>query len=535
MSDLKSSKPAVTRSGAVRLGVFTLALINVSAIVSLRGLPAESVYGLSSAFYYIFAAIFFLVPVSLVAAELTTGWPQKGGVFRWVGEAFGTRWGFLAIWLQWIESTIWFPTVLTFAAVSLAFIGPNQSWDVAMSSNSLYVLVIVLAVYWTATLLNLRGMKSSGNITKWGSLLGTVLPAVLLIFMGMLYWGMGNPIELQMKMSDLVPDMSSFNNIVMAASIFLFYAGMEMSAVHVKDVENPGRDYPLAIAISSVMVVLIFVFGTLAIGFIIPNSQINLVQSLLIAFDKLFAFFGISWAGSVIAVCLAFGVLAQVVAWVGGPSKGLLQVGCAGYLPRFMQKTNRNGVQIGILMIQGCVVTLLSLFFVMMPSVQTAYQIISQLTILLYLIMYMLMFAAALHLRYKEPDRPRAFRIPGGKVWGMYLVGGMGFLGSLLAFVLSFVPPSQIPVGSPWIYVAVLIAGVVVFAGMPFVVYALRRPEWADPVAKADFEPFSWELDAAKLAVDSGNALEDVEDRMSQAASSIEQRVNHDEKGGGNS
>ena len=97
-----------------------LAMINVSAIVSLRGMPAESTYGLSSVFYYIFAAVFFLVPVSLVAAELTTGWPQKGGVYRWVGEAFGKKWGFLAIWLQWIESTIWFPTVLTFAAVSLA-------------------------------------------------------------------------------------------------------------------------------------------------------------------------------------------------------------------------------------------------------------------------------------------------------------------------------------------------------------------------------------------------------------------------------
>ena len=135
---------------ALKMGVFTLAMINVSAIVSLRGLPAESTYGLSSAFYYIFAAIFFLIPVSLVAAELTTGWPQKGGVFRWVGEAFGTRFGFLAIWLQWIESTIWFPTVLTFAAVSIAFVGPNQSWDEAVSANDYYVLIMVLLVYWAA-------------------------------------------------------------------------------------------------------------------------------------------------------------------------------------------------------------------------------------------------------------------------------------------------------------------------------------------------------------------------------------------------
>lgn len=475
-------------SGALKMGVFTLAMINVSAIVSLRGLPAESTYGLSSAFYYIFAAIFFLIPVSLVAAELTTGWPQKGGVFRWVGEAFGPRWGFLAIWLQWIESTIWFPTVLTFAAVSLAFIGTDQRWDAALAANAEYVLLIVLLVYWGATLLNMRGMGLSGTITKWGTLFGTVIPAAVLIVLGMAYWALGNPIDISMNPGSFFPDLSNFNNLVLAASIFLFYAGMEMSAVHVNDVQNPRRNFPLAIGLASVITVCIFVFGTLAIGFIIPKGQINLVQSLLVAYDKLFAWCGLPWLGSVIAVCLTFGVLAQVVAWVGGPSKGLLQVGCAGYLPRFMQHTNKQGVQVGILMIQGGVVTLLSVLFVLLPTVQTAYQMISQLTIILYLIMYMLMFAAAIWLRYSEPETPRSFRIPGGKYLGMWVVAGVGLVGSVLAFVFSFIPPGQISVGSPVLYVALLVLGTLVFAGIPFIIYAVRKPSWKRE--DVDFEPF---------------------------------------------
>lgn len=478
------------------MGVFTLAMINVSAIVSLRGLPAESTYGLSSAFYYIFAAIFFLIPVSLVAAELTTGWPQKGGVFRWVGEAFGPRWGFLAIWLQWIESTIWFPTVLTFAAVSLAFIGPDQSWDAALAANAEYVLLIVLLVYWGATLLNMRGMGLSGSITKWGALLGTVIPAGVLIVLGMAYWAMGNPIDISMNPASFFPDLSNFNNLVLAASIFLFYAGMEMSAVHVNDVQNPRRDFPLAIGMASVITVCIFVFGTLAIGFIIPKGQINLVQSLLVAYDKLFDWLGMPWLGSVLAICLTFGVLAQVVAWVGGPSKGLLQVGCAGYLPRFMQRTNKAGVQVGILLIQGAVVTLLSVFFVLLPSVQSAYQMISQLTIILYLIMYMLMFAAAIYLRYSEPSVPRTFRIPGGKSFGMWVVAGVGLIGSLLAFVFSFIPPGQIEVGSSALYVTLLVFGTLIFTGIPFIIYAVRKPEWKR--ADMDFEPFGSEATQTK-------------------------------------
>ena len=485
-----NGRPGMAR--AAGLGVFSLAMINVAAIVSLRGLPAESVYGLSSAFYYLFAALFFLIPVSLVAAELTTGWPQKGGVFRWVGEAFGTRAGFLAIWLQWIQTTIWFPTVLTFAAVSIAFIGPNQAWDTALSSNSIYVLCIVLAVYWLATFLNLGGMRSSGAITKWGALLGTVIPAALLIVLGMAYWAFGNPIDISMHAGDFLPDFSNFNNIVLAASIFLFYAGMEMSAVHVKDVQNPGRDYPAAIALAAIITVCIFVFGTLAIGFVIPGSQINLVQSLLVAYDKLFLWIGMPWLGNVLAVFLAFGVLAQVVAWVGGPSKGLLQVGMAGYLPRALQARNRNGVQVGILILQGIIVTLLATLFVILPSVQTAYQIISQLTIILYLIMYILMFSAAIYLRHKEPGVKRTFRVPGGN-FGMWVVAGVGLLSSLTAFFFSFIPPGQIPVGSPAVYIGILIVGALIFVAIPMVIYSMRKPDWADPRAKAEFEPFGWE------------------------------------------
>ena len=478
----------------VGMGVFTLAMINISAIVSLRGMPAESTYGLSSVFYYIFAAAFFLIPVSLVAAELTTGWPQKGGVFRWVGEAFGPKWGFLAIWLQWIESTIWFPTVLTFAAVSLAFIGPDQRWDEALAANKWYALIIVLAVYWSATFLNFRGMKMSGMITKWGTMIGTVIPAAVLILFGAYYWLSGHPVLIDMSADKLIPDLTKFDNIVLAASIFLFYAGMEMSAVHVKEVRNPGRNYPLSILISAIITVSIFVFGTLAIGFIIPEAKINLVQSLLITYDEYFKMFGLSWFGGIMALCLAVGVLAQVTAWVMGPSKGLLQVGMAGYLPPAMQKVNTNNVQPGILFIQGGVVTVLSILFVVMPSVQTAYQIISQLTIILYLIMYMLMFASGIYLRHSEPDVPRTFRVPGGKYLGMWIVGGIGLLGSLAAFLVSFIPPAQIPVGSPLLYITILAIGMIFFAGIPFIIFALRKPSWKRELNPEDaFEPFNWE------------------------------------------
>lgn len=479
-------------STAFKLSVTTLAIMNITAVVSLRGLPSEAIYGPSSAFYYLFAAIVFLIPTAMVAAELAAMFADRqGGVFRWVGEAFGPRTGFLAIWLQWIESTIWYPTVLTFGAVSLAFIGMNDTADAVLASNKIFTLVTVLAIYWAATFIAMKGLGWVGKISKWGGMIGTIIPAGLLIILGIVYISTGGHNHMDMSQG-FFPDLTRFDNLVLASSIFLFYAGMEMMGVHVMDVSNPSRNYPKAIIIGSLATVCIFVLGTFALGFIIPAKDINLTQSLLIGFDNYFRHFHISWAGPIIAVALMFGVLASVLTWVAGPSKGIFTVGKAGYLPPFFQKTNSNGVQRNILLVQGGIVTLLSLLFVVMPSVQSFYQILSQLTILLYLIMYMLMFAAAIVLRYKMKDEPRPFRLGKGNFL-MWILGIVGFSGSLLAFVLSFIPPGQIQTGNSAVWYSVLIAGCIVMIVIPLIIYAKRKPSWRDP--DSEFAPFHWEKD----------------------------------------
>ena len=480
-----------TTKPTFRLSVMTLAIMNVTAVVSLRGLATEAIYGPTSAFYYLFAAIVFLIPTAMVAAELAAMFSAKqGGVFRWVGEAFGARFGFLAIWLQWIQSTIWYPTVLTFGAVSLAFIGTDMTADAALASNRFFTLVVVLAIYWIATFISLRGLGWVGKVSKWGGIIGTIIPAALLILLAIFYLAKGGVNHLNMKQS-FFPDLTNFNNLVLASSIFLFYAGMEMMGIHVMDVDNPKRNYPRAIVIGSLVTVVIFILGTFSLGIVVPAKDISLTQTLLIGFDNYFRFLHMSWAGPIIAIALVFGVLAGVLTWVAGPSKGIFTVGRAGYLPPFFQRTNSRGVQRNILLVQGVIVTILGLLFVVMPSVQSFYQILSQLTVLLYLIMYMLMFAAAITLRYKLPSYERPFRL-GAKGNGLiWLLAGLGFCGSLLAFVLSFIPPSQIAVGSSAVWYAVLFIGAIIFVVIPFIIYSRRKPAWKS--ADAEFEKFEWE------------------------------------------
>ena len=475
------------QTNGFRLSVLTLVVMNVTAVVSLRGLASEAVYGLQSAFYYLFAAIVFLVPTALVAAELAAMFSNKqGGVFRWVGEAFGPRIGFVAIWLQWIQSTVWYPTVLTFGAVSIAFIGTDPTADAALASNRVFTLIVVLAIYWLATIIALRGLDWVGKVSKWGGIIGTIIPAALLILLAVVYLSKGGHNNLDMHRS-FFPDLSNFSNLVLASSIFLFYAGMEMMGIHVMEVENPKRNYPRAIILGSLVTVVIFILGTFALGIIVPEKDISLTQTLLIGFDRYFAFLRMSWLGPIIAIALVFGVLAGVLTWVSGPSKGIYAVGRAGYLPPFFQKANSRGVQRNILLVQGCIVTVVSALFVVMPSVQSFYQILSQLTVLLYLTMYMLMFSAAIVLRYRKPDVERPFRLGRGN-GVMWLLAGLGFAGSLLAFVLSFIPPSQIAVGSKAVWYGVLIAGEVIVVIIPIIIYAMRKPSWK--AADADIEPF---------------------------------------------
>ncbi|MBO5901981.1 MAG: amino acid permease [Alistipes sp.] len=478
---------SVNKTNGFKLSVMTLAIMNVTAVVSLRGLASEAIYGIQSAFYYLFAAIVFLIPTAMVAAELAAMYASKqGGVFRWVGEAYGPRVGFLAIWLQWIQSTIWYPTVLTFGAVSIAFIGTDPSADAALASNRVFTLVVVLAIYWLATFIALRGLDWVGKVSKWGGIIGTIVPAAILILLAIIYLVKGGHNNLNTHVS-FFPDLSNFSNLVLASSIFLFYAGMEMMGIHVMEVDNPKRNYPRAIIIGSLVTVAIFILGTFALGIVVPAKEISLTQTLLIGFDNYFKFLHMSWLGSVVAIALVFGVLAGVLTWVSGPSKGIFTVGRAGYLPPFFQKTNSRGVQRNILLVQGVIVTILGMLFVVMPSVQSFYQILSQLTVLLYLIMYMLMFSSAIVLRYKRPQLERPFRLGRGNAL-MWILGGLGFAGSLLAFVLSFIPPSQIAVGSKSVWFSVLIVGSLVVVVIPFIIYAMRKPSWK--AADADIEPF---------------------------------------------
>lgn len=467
-----------------------MAVLIITSILSLRGLPSEAKYGIQSIFYYLFAAVVFLLPFSLVCAELASTYTKTGGLYRWVSEAFGPRWGWTAMFLEWQTIVIWFPTVLMFAAVSLAYMFWPESFDERLASNKTYTLIIALVVYWAATLNAFRGQKLANVLSTYGGMVGTIIPGAILIVLGIVYVCMGKPIDLAQM--PFVPDFSNAGTIVLAASIFLFYAGMEIQAVHVNDMRNPAKDFPKAVFLSILVIVAVYSLGTLVIGLVIPSKDINLLQSLLVAYKALWKSFGLSWLGNVMAVLIMFGVIGQVSALVTGPSTGLMAVAQSGYLPRGIQKLNKNNVSVPILLIQGAFVSLILLLLIVLPTVESAYQIMSQMATIIYLVMVLMIYGAFIRLRRTQPGKKRGFRVPGGKA-GEIIVCGLGIIGALLALVLSYLPPSQITTGSPGVYVGIILVGVGIIVALPIVVYALRKPSWRNQ--NAHFYPFDWQIE----------------------------------------
>lgn len=453
------------------LNASMIALMNVAAVCNIKNFPLLAEYGLSVVLFLTLSALFFFIPVAFVSSELSSGWPDRG-VYTWVREALGPRMGFVAIWLQWISNVIWYPTILSFIAATFAYL-----FNPSLASNNLYVMGVILVTFWSTTFINFLGMRVSGWISSLTALLGTIVPIALIIFLSAGWLWTGHPSQIEFKWEALLPDFSSLNQWVLFSGILLGLAGMEMSAVHARDVQNPKRDYPKAIFLSAMLILAFSTLGALAIGIIVPAENIQLASGGMEAFRYLFEAFQISWAVPVIAAIMTFGALGMMSTWIVGPSRGLLATAEHGDLPPLFQKVNRRHMPVAVLLTQALIVTALSLIFLFMPSVNSSYWALVALASILYQIMYVMMFVSAILLRYKRPEVERAYKIPFGKK-GIWIVSLFGILGSLFGFAFGFLPPSQFDTGRLFYFESFLIGSTLIFVFLPILIYNMRKPTW---------------------------------------------------------
>jgi amino acid transporter len=327
------------------------------------------------------------------------------------------------------------------------------------------------------TLLNYLGIRTSGWFSTIGVIVGTILPGIFIISLGVHWISSGRPIQTELNWGALIPSFEKMDNLAFLAGLFLAFAGLEVSASYASDVKNPQKNYPRAIILGAVITFLLFMLGALAIAFVIPKQEISLVAGVMEAFSTFFQHYNLTWILPLMAFLLIIGAIAEVNSWIIGPVRGLYATSLHGNLPPFFQKLNKHNVPTRLLLFQAVLVSITSLVFLYMPQISSGFWILTALSAQSYLIMYILMFIAALKLRYSKPNVPRAYRVPFQKK-GMWIFCVMGIFSSCFAIVLCFVPPSNLQVGSTTTYVLLLLAGLFVMCAIPHYIHRHRKPHW---------------------------------------------------------
>ena len=457
-------------SSVKKLTLFQLIGITMAFFGTVRSVPTLAINGWTQIFYLVGAVIVFAIPISLIAAELATGWPEEGGPHVWVKAALGERWGFVTSWLLWVQMFFGMVMVASTVGVLLGYVVGND----ALSKNNVFIFIVILISYWGVTLLNLKFdmVKIVGN---WGAIIGA------LVVLGVAYL-CKNGIQADSYLgtfstSKLIPNFHDFGSLTYFSGIIFIFAGVEISSVHANNIENPKKNYPIAVISSVILLVIFNLIAGLTVSNAIPSGQMelaNITQPFVIYCEGL----GIpSIFNNIISAMIAIGVLVQLSAWVLGPSKAMIKVAEEGNLPPVFQKRTSNGVPITFVLIQAIVISLISITYLVTSDVNSAFFMITVTTTILYCVVYILIAVSAIVLRYKKPDVERPFRLGSGNGL-MWIVALLAIFGVVITVIVSLIPPSILPKEQHVGYIAFQVIGTIVSIIIPLIIFKCKKPEW---------------------------------------------------------
>ena len=452
------------------MNLFTLMMVTCAFNVSLRNIPTIATTQWQMFFFVFLALVIFYIPVAMISAELATGWPKMGGIAIWVKEAYGKKMGFLAIWLQWIYMNIGVIAMLYFISASFAYVFFPQ-----FAGNKIYLIIASLVLIWTFTYLNLQGLKISSKITVTFFILGVLIPGLIIITMGIVYLLKGRPLQISefTSVKSFFPDLH-FTSLVILIGFMRTFGGIEGSAVHANNVDNPKRNYPIAIAFTVLTAVTINILGALGLSFVIPLKDINLIGGVMSAFSIYFEKYNLKALVPLIAICVALGQTGGFSTWLAGPVKGLLESAQEGELPVFFQKVNKNNMPKNLMIVQAIIISISSCSFLYFSAnVNISFWLSVALSMMIYLSMYFLMILSCLRLRKTQSNVQRTFKVPLLK-----LVATLGFFAMIFGFVMAFIPPQQVPAENYKSYFLTLSISIIIVFLIPLSIHKLKKSSW---------------------------------------------------------
>ena len=423
------------------MGFWDVLLVNIATVLGPRWIAAAGHNGTSSISLWLIAAIFFFVPGALVINELSSRFPEEGGLYVWAREAFGPFHGFVAGWTYWIYTVFYFPGLLLASASMSAYIMGGRG--VTLAQDRSFQLIGALVLLCVAVWLNIIGL----NIGKWlqnAGGVGTYVPLLMLVGISALvvfHHGSATHFTLHNMMPAWNWDTVNF-----WSQIAFAFTGLELVSAMSEEVRDPRRTLPRAVFGAGALIALMYIGGTFAILGLIPAAEIDPQSGVFHAMTAGSIALGAGFLGIVAALLVTAGNAGGVGSTVAGIARVPFVVGIDRYLPAAFGKIHPRWKTpwISILVQAALSGIILLLSQIKSATAIEAYQLVVDAAIILYFIPFLYMFAAVIKLAYRKDRRTneQAVLVPGGMP-GIWICGILGFAVILIGIIFSLVPPGD--------------------------------------------------------------------------------------------
>lgn len=402
------------------LSVFSLTLITVCSVDSIRNLPAAALAGSQLFNYFSLALIFFLLPCAIVSIWFSS--QSQQGVYGWVKKGMGKNSAFMAIWFQCVQNVLIYPTLLSFIAGTLLY-----SISPALAENKLWLFTIILTLIWGLTWINLKGIQLSSRFNSFCSITGLLVPFTIIIAMGF-YWWLTQTTDNQ----PILPQASSYSWTSLTA-IILSFCGIELAAVHAAE-SQPGA-FTKAVIISIFLIFFSMLFGSIILAMIIPPQHLSFISSIPQLIQLFFTKMHCEHFAFIINGLIAIGCIGAANNWLIAPIKGLGFAAGEGFIDVSLTKLNKNKAPAKLLVLQAMCVSVISTLFLIIPTINASYWIMLNAATQINLLMYLLLFISAIKLVWSSALSTRV---------KILIPSGLGVFGVMVALLVSLTPPPSL-------------------------------------------------------------------------------------------
>ena len=422
------------------MGFWDVLLFNIATVLGPRWIAAAAHNGTSSISLWVIAAVFFFVPTAMVINELSSRFPEEGGLYVWAKEAFGDFHGFVAGWNYWIYTVFYFPgLLLASAAMSAYIIGEGGG---TLAQDRTFLLLVSLGLLLVAVILNIIGL----NVGKWLQNAGgasTYLPLMILVGLAAILFLRHGSVT-KFTSVNMLPHWD-WDTVNFWSQIAFAFTGLELVSAMSAEIRDPRRTLPRAVFGAGALIALMYIIGTVAVLVLVPAPDVSATAGVFHAITVGAIALKIGFVGILAAILVTVGNAGGVGSTVAGIARVPFVVGIDRYLPKAFGKIHpRWKTPYVSIVVQAVVSGVILLLSQISETTRGAYQGLVDVAIILYFIPFLYMYAAAIKLagRKDRRENPHAVLIPGGKS-GVWLASGIAFAVTLLSIIVSILPPGD--------------------------------------------------------------------------------------------